>query len=149
MSVFVDSTTLLYSLDENEPAKREMSLAWLRALRRTRELVLSPQVLNETYSVVFRKRGFAPARGKIRHVLREYFGWVRAGATAETLATAWDIQDRYRTSFWDALLLASASETACAYFLSEDLNDGQLIGEVRILNPFRHDPPTGRGQILN
>ena len=42
--------------------------------------------------------------------------------------------------FWDALLLASAGQAGCSAFLSEDLNDGQVYGEVTVVSPFRHEP---------
>ena len=39
---------------------------------------------------------------------------------------AWALQDRYGVQFRDALLLASANAANCRWFLSEDLNDGQV-----------------------
>jgi predicted nucleic acid-binding protein len=36
-------------------------------------------------------------------------------------------------------LLASAAEAGCSVFLSEDLNDQQLYGDVRVLDPFHHE----------
>lgn len=36
-------------------------------------------------------------------------------------------------SYCDALIAAAG----CGRLLSEDLNDGQLIGSVRVENPFR------------
>jgi predicted nucleic acid-binding protein len=37
-------------------------------------------------------------------------------------------------------LLASALELGCSHFLSEDLQDGQQIGDLTIINPFLHAP---------
>jgi predicted nucleic acid-binding protein len=37
-------------------------------------------------------------------------------------------------------LLASALELGCSHFLSEDLQDGQQIGDPTIINPFLHAP---------
>jgi predicted nucleic acid-binding protein len=63
------------------------------------------------------------------------------------LQRGWLIQDRYGLRFWDALLVASANAAKCAYFLSEDLNDGQAYGSVVAIDPFRHAPEDvlGRG----
>ncbi len=52
---------------------------------------------------------------------------------------------RYGYSWWDCLLLASALELGCAHFLSEDLQDGQLVEDgggkaLTILSPFAHSP---------
>jgi predicted nucleic acid-binding protein len=40
-------------------------------------------------------------------------------------------------SFWDALILKSASMAGCGRVLSEDLNHGQVIDGVTIENPLR------------
>jgi predicted nucleic acid-binding protein len=47
---------------------------------------------------------------------------------------------RYRYSWWDCLLLASAIELGCTHFLSEDLHNGQAIEGLTIIDPFAHSP---------
>jgi predicted nucleic acid-binding protein len=103
-------------------------------------LILCPQVLNESYWVVLRKDRFAHARGRIRPYLSQYMAWAKAPLVADTLSEAFSMEDRFGVRFWDALLLASANAAGCRFFLSEDLNDGQLYGAVRAINPFRHAP---------
>jgi len=44
-----------------------------------------------------------------------------------------------RASYWDALLVATASEAGCTLVLSEDMADGALLGGVRIHKPFTAD----------
>jgi predicted nucleic acid-binding protein len=39
-------------------------------------------------------------------------------------------------SFWDAVIVVSASEAGCSVLLTEDLNAGQIIAGVLIRNPF-------------
>ena len=43
-------------------------------------------------------------------------------------------------SWWDSLLLASALELGCTRFLSEDLQDGQVVEGLTIVDPFAHSP---------
>ena len=45
---------------------------------------------------------------------------------------------RPRTGFsiWDSALIAAASMLGCHTLLTEDMQDGQVIDGVRILNPF-------------
>jgi len=137
---FVDSTTLLYPLDRDYPEKTTRCRAWLSLLRTEDLLILCPQVLNESYWVVLRKDRFAHARGRIRPYLSQYMAWAKAPLVADTLSDAFSMEDRFGVRFWDALLLASANAAGCRFFLSEDLNDGQLYGAVRAINPFRHAP---------
>jgi predicted nucleic acid-binding protein len=40
-------------------------------------------------------------------------------------------------SFWDSLIIVSAETAHCRYLYTEDLNDGQIIRNVRIQNPFK------------
>ena len=57
-----------------------------------------------------------------------------------TVDGAWDLQDRYPLSYWDALIVSSAHQQGCGFLLSEDLQHGQQIDAVRVLNPFESTP---------
>jgi predicted nucleic acid-binding protein len=39
-------------------------------------------------------------------------------------------------SYWDALVIRCASQSGCSVLLTEDLQHGQLIDGVKIVNPF-------------
>ena len=147
-SAFVDTTTLLYPLDPTTPVKQRACAGWLKALRDADQLVISPQVLNESYWVVVRKPAFAAARPFIRAYLSEYALWATAPLDFDRLSQAWTLEDHYGVSFWDALLLASANSAGCSHFLSEDLSDGQDYGGVTVINPFRHAPSAVLGPAL-
>lgn len=43
---------------------------------------------------------------------------------------------RYQIKYWDSALLAQAERFGAKIFYTEDLNDGQLYGSVRVVNPF-------------
>ena len=49
-----------------------------------------------------------------------------------TVINAIKIHEKYRYSFFDSLMIASALESECAFFLSEDMVDGQVI-ESRLI----------------
>jgi len=139
-AVFVDSTTILYSQDRRYPAKQARSTKWLKTLLSSNELVVSHQVLNETYAVVRRKPDFVDWRPSVRAFIQDILAWATPPLDGQALGEAWALEDRYRIGFWDSMVLVSANRAGCAYFLSEDLNDGQLYGAVRAINPFRHTP---------
>jgi predicted nucleic acid-binding protein len=140
MAVFVDSTTILYTQDRRFPAKQERSTRWLRSLLSSQRMVLNLQVLNETYAVVSRKADFAHWRPTVRAFIQDSLVCTTPPLDAGALGEAWALEDRYRISFRDSMVLVSANRAGCAYFLSEDLNDGQLYDAVRAINPFRHTP---------
>jgi len=66
--------------------------------------------------------------------------WTGPTLPGDALGEVWRLEDHYRIRFWDSLLLVSANRARCDVFLSEDLNDGQTYGAVKVVNPFRHAP---------
>ena len=43
---------------------------------------------------------------------------------------------RWQISIWDALILTSAKKAGCSVVYTEDLNDGQKYGTIKVVNPF-------------
>jgi predicted nucleic acid-binding protein len=55
----------------------------------------------------------------------------------DTIVSALGCHEKYGYSFYDSLMMASALESGCAYLLSEDMADGQIIeGNLTIKNIF-------------
>jgi len=56
-----------------------------------------------------------------------------------------DFEERYRISFWDALIVQAAHNAGAQVLYSEDLSDGQRYGNVVVENPLIdrvHEPPS-------
>ena len=97
--------------------------------------VISVQVLNE-FAHVARRKFKAPW-----DAVRTGLAAIKANMSVEPLTLETHSQglmlaERYRLSVFDALLLASASLAGCDRIYSEDLQDGQVIGDLTIRNPF-------------
>lgn len=133
---FVDSNILIYAHDANAGVKRERATSKLRELWDSGTGRLSVQVLQEFYVNVTQKLATPVARSTAREVLKTYGVWVRHATTVETVTRATELAELARISFWDALIVASAEEVDAEELLSEDLNDGQAIAGVRIVNPL-------------
>ena len=73
-------------------------------------------------------------RDFLRNVLAPLW---RVQPSAALYTRTLDVQQRYRFSFYDSLIVAAALEAGCARLLSEDLQHGQLIEGLTIENPFR------------
>lgn len=54
---------------------------------------------------------------------------------ADVLA-AIDMHRLHQLSIWDTLILRAAKQSGCGVLLTEDLQHGQVIDGVRIVNPF-------------
>ena len=139
-AVFVDTNVLIYSEDGRVPEKQAQALAWLRVLWQRRAGRLSNQVLNEFYTNVTRKIKPPMQPGDARAEVRRYQRWQPWAIDHPTVETAWSVESRFGFSYWDALIVASAQTLGCRYLLSEDMQHGQVVDSVQILNPFLIGP---------
>ena len=136
--VFVDTNVLIYALDEADRKKHAAARLWRAELWKGHRGRISYQVLQEFYVKVTQK--WPAAREQARAEVRDLLAWQPLSVNAALLERAWKIQDRYRLSFWDALIVAAARAASCRYLLTEDLQADQDIDDVIVVDPFRHDP---------
>jgi len=138
--VFVDANVLVYADDTSDPIKNECATQWLEALWSRRAGRVSTQVLNEYYVTVTRKLARGLKQGDARAKVRRYQLWQPWQIDHPTVETAWGIEARFGVHYWDALVVASAQQAGCGALLTEDLQDGQKLGTVTVVNPFRASP---------
>ncbi len=138
--VFVDTNVLVYSRDASEAQKQPLANEWVAALWRSRSGRLSVQVLHEYYVTVTDKLRPGMDRKDARADVRTLLAWSPVPLNVGLLERAWTDQDRFRLSWWDALIVAAARTAESAYLLSEDFQDGQDLGGLRVIDPFIHEP---------
>ena len=138
--VFVDTNVLVYADDTSDPMKNELAVEWLDTLWSRRAGRVSTQVLNEYYVTVTRKLTRGLKQGDARAKVRRYQLWHPWQVDHPTVETAWGIEARFGVHYWDALVVASAQQAGCGTLLSEDLQHGQKLGAVTVINPFRTAP---------
>ena len=136
--VFVDSNVFLYAMDKADPRKQQAARNWRAELWKNRMGRISFQVLHEFY--VNAVRQLPGARVEARAEVRDLLAWNPLTADAAVLEQGWKIQDRYKLSYWDALIVAAAQALSCGYLLTEDLQTGQNFDGVEVLNPFLREP---------
>ena len=138
-TVFVDTNVLLYAVDPRQPDKQSRAQAWLQHCWQRDCGRISTQVLHELFANL---RRVAPALAveDARRLVREYRAWTPWIVDDETVDTAWQLQDRHAFSYWDALMVAAALQQGCRCLLTEDLQHGQAIDTLRIVNPFLTGP---------
>lgn len=133
--VFVDSNVFVYWIDGGDPAKQQKAADWIEALWKSRSGRISFQVLQEFFSAATRRK--PEAAGQIRAEIRRLLVWRPIAVDAPLLELAWKLQDRYRLSFWDALIVAAAKVASCRWLLTEDLQPDQNLDGVIVVNPFK------------
>ena len=136
--IFVDSIVFLYAVDEADRNKQEVAREWRAQLWKSRRGRVSFQVLSEFYINAVRKR--PSAREEARAEVRDLLAWNPVVTDAALLDRGWKIQDRYQLSYWDALIVAAAKAASCGYLLTEDLQAGQELEGIEVVNPFLRAP---------
>lgn len=141
MTTFVDTNVLLYARDEGQPEKQAVAAGWIEHLWESDAGRVSTQVLNEFYVNATRKLSHPMTIDDARADVADLAGWDPIGIDGELISAAWDIEDRYQFHFWDALVVAAAKAAGCHTLLTEDLQDGQDLDGLAVVNPFAHPPP--------
>jgi predicted nucleic acid-binding protein len=132
---FLDTNVLVYLFDHDDPAKARRARDTLERAK-PGELTLSAQVLSEFYVVVTRKLK-RPLDTAVAAQAIDWLGLLRVVPLDAALVKAAVKTSRSaQLSYWDGLIVASAEAGGCKRLLTEDLNDGQQIGSVRVENPF-------------
>ncbi len=134
--VFVDTNILIYAHDLDAGAKHEKAAASLENLWEEETGVLSTQVLQEFYVTVTRKIASPLSPLQARSIIENYLVWPIMLNAPETILLASSIEERYRLSFWDSLIVAAARDAGAEKILTEDLTHGQVLDGVLIQNPF-------------
>jgi predicted nucleic acid-binding protein len=130
--VFIDTNILIYSLsaDDDRGAKARQTLL------SSTEAVVSSQVISEFISTCLKKNilsldDAAQAANDFMRAL--HFTPVHES----TINRALRLVKKYKFSYWDSLIAASALENNCSVLVTEDMQHGQVINNrLRIVNPF-------------
>lgn len=131
---FVDTNVLVYAMDAHDRARRKRCRELLADLRRDGTGAISTQVLQEFYVVATKKLSRDPIRVKpLLHWFEKHFEIVTV--SAPLIREAVDCSVVSRISFWDALIVVAAESARTPVLYTEDLNAGQVIRGVKIVNP--------------
>jgi predicted nucleic acid-binding protein len=134
---FVDTNILVYVYDTSEGPKHAAARAVVEELWNEGNGVVSAQVLQEFFVTVTRKVSQPVSIDVARDWVARYLSWQVVEADGQSVLRAIDLQSRFQTSFWDAMILQSALRAGASTLLSEDLNHGQRYDSLIVENPLR------------
>jgi predicted nucleic acid-binding protein len=134
---FLDTNILVYTFDGQYPDKQ----------RRSRELVgmalkdgrgcISYQVVQEFLNVATRKFAVPLSSVDANVYLSKVLGPLCEVLCSMSLyGEALEIMSRWHYSFYDSLIIASGLAADCRILYTEDLQHGQKIQNLEIVNPF-------------
>jgi len=133
--VFFDSNILVYFADNRDERKQKIADQLVKNAIQNQNGMISTQSLQEFYNATTRKLLCTPEKAKdYAQIFSESFGVKQVDT--ELIFNAIDISIKNQLSFWDSLIVSAAQDSGCIAVYSEDLNDGQIIEGVKVLNPF-------------
>lgn len=138
---FLDTNILVYTFDDGDPGKKDRARALVAEALVESRGAISYQVIQEFLNAALRKFSkplTAADAERYLTVVLEPLCAVFAGF--DLYHQAIDVAERWKYSFNDSLIIASALQAGCSVLYSEDLRHGQKIGNLRILNPFVESP---------
>jgi predicted nucleic acid-binding protein len=132
--VFLDANILVYAQDDREPEKQKIARSLLSDTGEVGVLVISTQVLEEFYNICTTKLKMNTLRAK--NVLYTFKEMETVQLDFDIIQQGIDISIISQISFWDGLIIAAAASANCGELLTEDMNPGQIIRGVKVVNPF-------------
>lgn len=134
---FVDTNVLVYAYEKVQSARSRVAQELVLRLGAARRLSLSMQVLQEFFVTITRKVRVACTPGEALAHLDDLSVWPLVVLDYSGLREAAQLSRDASLSFWDALIVVAAARSGAAVLYTEDLNDGQEILGVKVINPFR------------
>jgi predicted nucleic acid-binding protein len=133
---FVDTNILVYAYDLSAGDKHAAALQLMEGLWAEGTGCLSLQVLQEFFVTVTQKIARPLEHPFARQIIADLAHWRIHTPDTTDLLRAIDLQQECQVSFWDAMILQSASRLGCTQLYSEDFSHGQSYAGVRVVNPF-------------
>ena len=135
---FFDTNILVYLFDSDSPEKQRLAKDLLKA--EADNVVLSAQVLGEFYVAATRKLAKPLSRAVARQAVDGFCALRVKPLRAELVRAAVDRSESSKLSYWDALIVETAIAAGAGVLFTEDLQQGQRFGHLRIVNPFQAEP---------
>lgn len=134
----IDSNILVYAYEKEQSAKNNKARNLLdECFAGVKEFAISNQNLSEFASVITRKGKLSNEEAK-NFVIKatKFEGFRKISYKAETIASALDIAQEFKTSFWDALLAATMRENGIFNIYTENVSDFK-IPWIKAVNPMK------------
>lgn len=135
--IFLDTNVLVYASGLNGEGDARTHIA-RTILDLDEDFALSVQVIHEFYDKATRRQRTV---GLPEHIIHEFISRWRAfevqPMTLEVFDAAVAIRKRYEYRYYDCAIIAAAQMLGCDTLYSEDMQHGQRIGDLTIIDPFR------------
>jgi predicted nucleic acid-binding protein len=135
---FLDTNIIIYSFDQTDPRKREIAKELIKDSLRTHKGFISYQVIQEFINAALQRFKTPMVVEDCKSYIVDFLTpMCEIFPSIELFRDAIDVKSEAKIGFYDALIVASAIKGNARILYTEDLNDGQKIKGVQIVNPFK------------
>ncbi|MEQ8187562.1 MAG: PIN domain-containing protein [Candidatus Eremiobacterota bacterium] len=133
-NIFIDTNIFIYAFLSDDKVKHEKAIKLLTS-KKDSDISISVQVINEIYSSLLKNKINTDL---IERYIFEINQQINISPISfETIKECILLKRKYKYSYWDSLILASALENKCSVLYTEDMQSNQIIEKFLIItNPF-------------
>jgi predicted nucleic acid-binding protein len=132
--VFIDTNVFCYLIDRKDIIKTKQAITFFKSIR-DNDIHVSTQVIKEFCNIAIRKLKLTDL--ELKNQIQIFEKLTISDTSCSLIKEALHIKFRYQLQFYDSVIIASAIATNCDILYSEDLNNGQSIEGLKIINPFK------------
>lgn len=134
---FLDTNVLVYTFDAREPVKQARARELVETALSGARGLISYQVVQEFLNVATRRFERPLSQTDAELYLDQVLSPLcEVFPSTGLYRAALGVAGRLRLSFYDSLIVAGALSCGCRVLYSEDLQHGQRIEGLAIVNPF-------------
>jgi len=133
---FVDTNVLVYALADDDANRSPVAQRLVRELMTAQVFRTSIQVLQELFVTLTRKIRTPLTAEQVIRYLDQIAAWPVVGLDYRGVRDAIELSSSAAISFWDALVVVAAARSGARRLYTEDLQHGQIILGVEVVNPF-------------
>jgi predicted nucleic acid-binding protein len=134
---FLDTNILVYTFDSGAPKKKRRAQELVEQALRNLEGVVSTQVVQEFLNVATSKFAVPLKLSDAQQYLQDVLSPLcSVFPSIDLYRQALVLQQDTQYSFYDSLIIGGGLQAGCDVLYSEDLQHGQQIRGLQIINPF-------------
>ena len=135
---FIDTNIFVYSFSPSDMRRRKRAESIIENALKSRRGCISFQVIQEFVNVATRKFPIPLSIPDCGRYLKDVLSPLcEVFSSVELYEQALDLMERWRFSYYDSLIVASALRADCDILYSEDFQDSQKIFELTVRDPFK------------
>jgi len=135
LSVFIDTTILVYAHDEGAAENHTVANRLVRELWQLPVLpVISVQVCKELWRAL--SRSTTLEREVLAQLVESYLQWRIVPEDRALVAAAFELRRNFGISIWDSWIVAAAQRAGVRQLWSDAIGAGLEFGEVTVVNPL-------------